>query len=200
MSNRISDKNSDIISNKITLRAATTKDAEGILAVYIPYILNTTITYEYEIPTVEEFRERICKVTKFYPYLVCEDEGEIVGYAYASQHLERAAFQWGAEISIYIKESYHGNGIAARLYDQIIDILYKQGVYKVYALIDSPNKQSENFHIKRGFKEIGCLPNTAYKLGKWCNLKYYEKELRECAGTPVELIAAKLTEEVKKDA
>ena len=74
---------------------------------------------------------------------------------------------------------------------------YKQGVYKVYALIDSPNKQSENFHIKRGFKEIGCLPNTAYKLGKWCNLKYYEKELRECAGTPVELIAAKLTEEVK---
>lgn len=95
MSNRISDKNSDIISNKITLRAATTKDAEGILAVYIPYILNTTITYEYEIPTVEEFRERIRKVTKFYPYLVCEEEGEIVGYAYASQHLERAAFQWG---------------------------------------------------------------------------------------------------------
>lgn len=182
------------ISDKITMRKATTADAEGILAVYAPYILNTTITYEYEIPTVEEFQERIRKITEFYPYLVCEDEGEIVGYAYASQHMERAAFRWGAEISIYIKKEYHGNGIAAKLYEQIIDILYRQGVYKVYALIDSPNEKSEHFHIKRGFKEIGCLPHTAYKLGKWCDMKYYEKVLRECEGVPGELVAAKLAE------
>lgn len=175
-------------SDKYKIRTATVEDAKGILAVYAPYILNTTITYEYKIPTIEEFQERIRKITKVYPYLVCEVEGEIVGYAYASRHMERAAFRWGAEISIYVKQEYHGSGIAGKLYVQIIDTLYKQGVYKVYALIDSPNEKSEAFHIKRGFKEIGCLPRTAYKLGRWCDMKYYEKELRKCEDTPHELL------------
>lgn len=177
-------------SDKITIRTATIEDAKGILSVYTPYILNTTITYEYDVPTVKEFKERIHNIMEFYPYLVCEVAGEIVGFAYASKHKERAAFKWGAEISIYIKEDYHGSGIAARLYDQIIDILYKQGVYKVYALIDSPNEKSEQFHLKRGFKEIGCLLHTAYKLDRWCDLKYYEKVLRECEGTPIDLLPA----------
>lgn len=176
-------------SDKITIRTATIEDAKEILAVYAPYILNTTITYEYEIPTLEEFKERIRKIKEFYPYLVCEVEGEIVGYAYASRHMERAAFQWGAEISIYVKEEYHGSGIAGRLYEQIIDTLYKQGVYKVYALIDSPNEKSESFHMKRGFKEIGCLPRTAYKLGRWCDMKYYEKVLRRCEDAPLRLLS-----------
>lgn len=177
-------------SDKFTIRTATTEDAKGILSVYAPYILNTTITYEYDIPTVEEFQERIRKITEFYPFLVCELEGEIIGYAYASKHKERAAFKWGAEIAIYIKDDYHGSGIAGRLYDQIIDILYKQGVYKVYALIDSPNEKSEHFHLKRGFKEIGYLLRTAYKLGRWCDMKYYEKVLRECEGAPIDLLPA----------
>lgn len=178
-------------NDKMLIRPATIEDAAGILAVYATYILNTTITYEYEVPTLQNFKERIQKIMKFYPYLVCESEGEIVGYAYASQHMERAAFKWGAEISIYMKEGYHGSGIASELYEQIIAILYKQGVYKVYALIDSPNEKSERFHIKRGFKEIACLPHTAYKLGRWCDMKYYEKILCECEGTPGELVSAR---------
>ncbi|WP_455716561.1 N-acetyltransferase family protein [Anaerosporobacter sp.] len=186
------------IVDKFTIRTATIEDAAGILAVYSPYLLNTTITYEYEIPTLEEFQERIRKVIKFYPYLVCELEGEIVGYAYASQHMERAAFKWGAEISIYIKQEYHGSGIASRLYTSIIDNLYKQGVYKVYALIDSPNEKSEAFHLKRGFKEIACLSRTAYKLGRWCDMKYYEKVLRKCEDTPAELLPFSEVEDMNK--
>ncbi|WP_167955192.1 GNAT family N-acetyltransferase [Anaerosporobacter faecicola] len=174
-------------TGKDKIRFATVDDAAAILAVYAPYIRQTTITYEYEVPTVEEFRTRMQEILSFFPYLVYEEEGRIVGYAYASKHHERAAFMWGAEISIYVEGTHHGNGIAGLLYDQMMEYLYKQGIYKVYALIDSPNEKSEQFHKKRGFQEIGCLPKTAYKLGKWCDLKYYEKDLRSCKGKPQEL-------------
>jgi phosphinothricin acetyltransferase len=171
----------------LVIRFANEDDAEGILAVYTPYILDTTITYEYDIPSIENMKQRIQGVQSFYPYLVCTYNHEIVGYAYASKHKERAAFQWGAEISVYIKEDFHGSGVASRLYDRIIAFLYEQGIYKLYALIDAPNEKSERFHLKRGFKEIGSILNTAYKLGKWCNLKYYEKTLRECKEEPAPL-------------
>ena len=168
----------------LLIRLATIQDAARILAVYEPYIKGTTITYEYEVPSIEEFEKRISNIMEMFPYYVCEYNGEVVGYAYASKHKERAAFAWGAEISIYLQEGFQGKGIARQLYDRIIDILYKQGVYKVYALIDTPNTNSEHFHLKRGFKKIGELSNTAFKLGRWCDLAYYEKELRECKGTP----------------
>lgn len=176
------------IHEEFSIREAKIEDASEILAVYRPYILNTTITYEYDVPTVEEFAQRMHKILGIYPYYVCEYKGDIVGYAYASRHQERAAFAWGAEVSIYLKEGIHGKGVAMALYDILIEQLYRQGIYKVYALIDSPNEKSENFHLKRGFKKIGHLPRTAFKLGRWCDLAYYEKELRCCEGTPIAFI------------
>lgn len=166
------------------LRFATLEDAQAILDIYALYIENTTITYEYEIPTIDLFKERMRNIMEYFPYLVYEVQGQVVGYAYASKHRQRAAFQWGVELSIYVKQELHGKGIASILYDKVIEIVGKQGFYKVYALIDSPNIKSEQFHFKRGFKEIGCLTETAYKLGRWCTIKYYEKPLRECGGVP----------------
>lgn len=170
---------------ELTIRYATPKDSDGILKVYEPYIRNTTITYEYEVPTKKEFYNRTCEILSNFPYLVCEDEGEIIGYAYGSKHRERAAFQWGVEISVYVRQEYQGKGVATELYHRILKLLKQQGFYKVYAIIDSPNEKSEKFHEKFGFQRIAYLPKVAYKLGRWCDITYYEKELRDGYDVPV---------------
>lgn len=169
---------------ELVIRYANPSDSDGILEVYRPYVTDTTITYEYEVPTKEEFYNRTCNIIKKFPYLVCEDQGTIVGYVYASTFRERAAYQWAVEISVYVKQEYQGAGIATHLYNHILKLLEKQGFYKVYAVIDVPNEKSESFHKKFGFKETAMLTKTAYKMGKWCDIKYYEKELREYDSEP----------------
>ena len=121
------------MSEKIMIRTATTNDAEAILAIYAPYVEMTAITFEYEIPGIEEFRERIRNVLKKYPYLVAEAEGEIVGYAYAGPFKGRAAYDWAVETTIYVDRSRKRMGIGRKLYDKLEEALRKQGILNMEA-------------------------------------------------------------------
>lgn len=157
------------------IRPATLEDAQDILEIYEPYILNTTITYEFDKIPLEDFKLRMESIMKKHPYLVYEVEGEIAGYAYASPHLERAAFAWDCEVTVYLSPKFQGHGIASKLYEVLLAIVEKQGYKNVYSLIDYPNDASYALHKKFGFTELGTYKNTAYKFGAWRHLQVLEK-------------------------
>ena len=127
------------------VRFATPNDSLELLKIYKQYI-DTAITFECTLPTEQEFRERIEGIIKEYPYLVCEDDGKIVGYAYAHRHMERGAYGWNAELSVYIDRSFTSRGIGKELYIKLIELLKLQGIKNLYAGITVPNKKSEKLH------------------------------------------------------
>ena len=121
-----------------------------------------------------------------FPWLVCEIDGVVAGYAYASKHAQRAAYRWSADLSVYIDERYHRRHIAAALYAALFAMLRAQGYYTVYAGVSTPNPKSEAFHLAQGFTTVGVYPNVGYKLGKWCTLTWYGLALREYGAAPQE--------------
>ena len=154
------------------------EDAKPILEIYAPYIENTYVTFEYEVPSEDEFQSRIENIIKRYPWLVYEENGEILGYAYAGPDRTRAAYQWTCESSIYISEKAKGRGIGTVLYDELFRILKEQNFCICYALIVDDNVSSIAMHIKKyGFTEAGHLRNTGYKLGAWHGIIELEKIL-----------------------
>ncbi|MDL2250285.1 N-acetyltransferase family protein [Lachnospiraceae bacterium OttesenSCG-928-J05] len=157
-------------------RPVTEKDSEGIRAVYKPYI-KTPITFEYTLPSETEFRQRVAKISAFYPYLVCEDEGRIVGYAYAGRYRERKAYDWSVELSVYLDPEYTGQGLGKKLYQMLMAILARQGIKTVYGAITLPNSASERLHESLGFHKLGVYRNTGFKDGQWYSVIWYEKEL-----------------------
>ena len=169
---------------KTIIRPVTAADAAELVAIYAPYVLETAVTYEYEVPSVEEFRGRIENTTKNYPYLAAVENGEILGYAYASSFHPRAAFRWSAEATVYLKQEAHGRGIGRMLYEKLEEILKKQNVQTVIALIADPNPESVAFHEKLGYRVAGRLTNCAYKLGQWRGMYYMEKFLGSREGEP----------------
>jgi len=168
----------------LIFRFATEGDAEEILGIYKPYIENTTITFEYEVPAVEEFRERIRETLEKYPYIVCTYDGKIIGYAYAHRIWGRAAYQWDVELSVYTDGNYAGNGIGKKLYKILIEILKLQNVVNVYALITYPNENSEKMHNYFGFKKIAVFEKSGYKFGKWIDVTWFEKAISEHSKNP----------------
>ena len=171
------------------IRFATIEDAEAILAIYAEYIINTGVTFEIEVPTIEEFRERMRRITEQFPWLVCEIDGEIAGYAYGSKHGERAAYRWSADLSVYIDEKFHRRGIASALYRAVMELLRLQGYYTVYAGVSTPNEKSEAFHGAFGFRNLGEFKNVGYKLGMWRGVAWYEMPLSEYVAEPAETTA-----------
>ena len=169
---------------KIIIRPVTAEDAEELVSIYAPYVLETAVTYEYEVPSVEEFRGRIINTTKNYPYLAAVEDGVILGYAYASAFHPRAAFRWSAEATVYLRKEAHGRGIGRRLYEELEERLKKQNIQTVIALIADPNPESVAFHEKMGYRVAGRLTDCAYKLGQWRGMFYMEKYLGERAGEP----------------
>ena len=158
------------------IRFAQEKDSIQLLDIYGQYI-DTTVTFEYRLPTVEEFAGRIREIGGEYPYLVCEDEGRAVGYAYAHKPFERAAYQWDAELSIYLDRIYTSAGLGSRLYGILMEILKLQGVRTAYGCVTMPNPKSERLHRRMGFEKIGAFHNTGYKNGKWLDVVWYEKQI-----------------------
>lgn len=169
----------------MALRFATPEDAPRLISIYAPYILNTCITYEYTVPSVEEFAERIRSISSKMPYLLYESDGDILGYAYAAPHMTRAAYQWDAELSIYMNEQHHRSGIGTMLYKTLIALLKEQGYYNLYALISVPNDRSIGFHRSLGFEQVGVYPHTGYKLGRWNDLAILEYCTQPQLGHPV---------------
>lgn len=145
---------------------------------------DTAITFEIEVPSVEEFTQRIENTLERFPWLVCEIDGEVVGYAYASKHGERAAYQWSVDLSIYVNSRYHRRHIATALYTALLEVLRMQGYYNAFAATTVPNPNSEAFHSGFGFETVGVFDNVGYKLGEWRSVKWFKLMLCEYQKEP----------------
>ena len=161
----------------IKIRTAQEEDAEELLGIYAPYVEQTAVTFEYEVPSVAEFTERIRNTLQKYPYLVAETPEGIVGYAYASAFHERAAYGWGAELSIYVKWDQRGIGVGQQLYNALEEALKKQGFLNLNACIAWPNPASVHFHEKQGFQMAAHFHQCGYKRGEWYDMVWMEKML-----------------------
>ena len=166
-----------------TIRPAEAGDAEALLGIYGQYI-DTPITFEYRLPTPEEFRGRILTTLEEYPYLVAEADGRPAGYAYAHRFRERAAYQWGAELSVYVDRRLHRSGAGRALYETLIRLLAAQGLKTVYGCITLPNEKSTAFHEALGFTPAGVFRRAGFKAGAWHDVIWYEKAIGPYGGEP----------------
>ena len=159
------------------IRFATEADIPAILNIYGPYVLNTAASFEYTVPTTEEFTQRFRSITAQFPWLVWEEDGKILGYAYGSLPFSRAAYRWCAASSIYLAPRAQGQGIGRKLYAALEDLLQAQGYRKTYAIITSDNPGSLRFHERQGFRFIAEFPECGYKFGKHYGVVWMEKVL-----------------------
>ena len=166
------------------IRLATAGDAIDILRIYEPFVRDTAITFETEVPSVDEFAQRIKGIRRRYPYLVCCLDGVIVGYAYASRHRERQAYDYDVDVSIYVSPQYHGTGAAELLYQKLFRILTELGYCHAYAGYTVPNEKSRKFHEKFGFTPVGTYRSTGYKRGSWHDVAWLEKSVNPCVDNP----------------
>lgn len=180
---------------EILIRTAREEDAQDLLNIYAYYVKNTAITFEYEVPTLEEFACRIQETLNEYPYLVALVDGKIAGYSYASKFRTRAAYAWSASTSIYIDRKYQGMGIGKRLYAELESILVQQNVVNVYAAIADPveedeylTRNSERFHRAVGYEVVARFRQCGSKFGRWYNLIEMEKVIGERTCPPKEFI------------
>lgn len=164
---------------KITIRPVKISDAGKLLEIYAPYIQNTNVTFEYAVPSIGEWEERIRSVITLFPWLVAECDGEIAGYAYATKHRERVAYSWCCESSVYLSEEFYGRGIAKVLYQKLFEILKHQGYINIYAILTSPNPASEKFHENFGFYDAAGFNKAGFKFGKWHNTRWLQLHLSE---------------------
>ncbi|WP_024734719.1 GNAT family N-acetyltransferase [Enterocloster asparagiformis] len=163
--------------DQVKIRPAVAADAAALLEIYAPYVRETTITFEYETPGKETFAGRIEGIAAEYPYLVCEIDGRIAAYAYGHRHMERAAYQWNAELSVYVDRGQLRRGIGRALYQAVMEILKLQNVQTVYGIVTSPNENSERLHVAMGFTKRALFPQMGYKFGGWLDVAWYEKNL-----------------------
>ena len=173
---------------EITIRPVTEADAEKLLSIYAPYVTDTFITYEYTVPTVEEFRERIRNTLQAYPYFAAVENGRIIGYAYASAFHPRRAYLWSAEATVYLERGVRGRGVGRLLYERLEETLKQQNVQNVNACIAYPNPQSIAFHEKMGYTIIGTFHRCAFKFNKCYHMVWLEKILTQTDITPPPVI------------
>ncbi len=155
------------------------EDASSILDIYTPYIKDTSFTFETEVPSIPDFQKRIDDYLYNWPWLVCEKDGLITGYAYGAKYRERTAYQWCVETSVYIHDDYQKCGLAKALYESLLEILKVQGYRNVYAVINLPNEKSVKFHESCGFSFFAMYPKVGYKLGQWKNVGWWQKNMNE---------------------
>lgn len=169
------------------IRLAGPEDAPALLAIYAQSI-NTQITFEYALPTEAEFRGRILETSARYPYLVAEEAGQVIGYAYAHALRERLAYQWTAELSIYLDASAQGRGLGKTLYERLMELLKLQGIQGVYGCVTAPNPASEALHRSLGFRLSGTFHRSGYKNGRWWDVLWFEKEIGDYGAEPQPLV------------
>ena len=169
---------------KDLIRFAMPTDAGRILEIYAPYITDTVISFEYDVPSLADFTARVEKISGKYPYIVYEHDGVVVGYAYASPYIERAAYDYTVDLSVYVDATYCGQNIGECLYASLLDILAKQGFYNAYACITATNQNSLNFHKRMGFTDAGTHPLAGFKHGKWLDVCWYYKRLQADTNPP----------------
>lgn len=178
------------------IRTATVEDAKSIQQIYAPYVERTAVTFEYDVPCVEEFRLRIGNTLKEYPYLVAVKRNEIIGYAYAGSFHSRAAYKHSAEVSIYLKEKWHGQGVGRLLYEELESRLIRQNVFVLYACITVTERENDenltdasiHFHEKMGYTLVGRHNLCGYKFHKWYSVVWMEKAIAERTDRPGDFV------------
>lgn len=171
------------------IRLATTGDAPAIHAIYAPIVRDTPISFEWEVPAVSEIERRIAAVLEKRPWLVCEQGGEILGYVYASVFRDRDAYQWGTEVTIYLREDARGRGLAPRLYAALFDVLRLQGFCTAIAGATLPNPATERLHLRLGFQEFGRYPAAGFKFGQWYDVVFWYLRLKPLPEEPTALLS-----------
>lgn len=161
----------------MAIRAATSEDIPAMLSIYQYFVEQTAVSFEYVLPTHEAFLRRFEEHVAQYPWLVWDEEGRVLGYAYAGRAFERAAYSWNAEISCYLAPEARRRGIGSQLYKRIEDILKDQGCRKVFAVVTSANEASLAFHEALGYHQTAVYHDVGYKLGKWYDVIWLEKQL-----------------------
>ena len=172
--------------SEMIIRSATTENAARLLEIYAYYVENTAISFECEVPSLEEFKNRIAATLEKYPYLVLEEDGMIRGYAYAGIFKGRAAYDHCCEVTIYLDRDSKRHGFARALYEELEKALRKIGIINLYACIADPvsedeylTKNSEQFHQHMGYAKVGEFHKCGYKFGRWYNMIWMEKMIGE---------------------
>ncbi len=163
---------------------ATFEDAAGITEIYEPIVRSTPISFEIEVPDEQEIRRRIERINTDYPWLVCQYRDRLAGYAYASRHAARAAYQWSVDTSIYVHSDFRRRRVGQALYASLFRILTAQGYYTAYAGITLPNPGSVGLHESVGFRPIGVYHEVGYKMGAWHDVGYWELPLQPKTPVP----------------
>ncbi len=192
-------------NNLIKIRTASEDDAKELLRIYTPYVTDTAITFEYEVPSVDEFADRIKNTLIRYPYLVAIKDSQIIGYAYASEFKDRAAYDWAVETTIYLDQNHRGQGVGKKLYTALERVLKKQNILNMNACIayapDSDavtdndadddvhlSNASSEFHQHMGYRKVAHFTKCGYKFGTWYDMIWMEKILGEHTAAPESFI------------
>lgn len=177
--------------SEYNIRHIKPEDAQAVLDIYAPYIQHTNISFEYEVPTLDDFTQRIATITAEHCWLVCEHDGKIIGYAYAGPHRARMAYKWSVESAIYMAQDFFGKGMGKQLYQKLFELLAHQGYINVFAGMTLPNEKSEALHRSCGFEEIGIFRKIGYKNNQWHDVKWMQLAIGEYKselGVPKHLI------------
>jgi L-amino acid N-acyltransferase YncA len=171
------------------LRLATPDDARQVQEIYAPNVERTAISFELVPPSEAEVRERLRGTLAGLPWLVCEEDGRILGYAYASQHRERAAYRWSTDVSVYVRDGHRRGGLGRALYGALLALLRLQGFCAAHAGITLPNAASVRLHESLGFSPVGVYPAVGWKLGAWHDVGWWQLPLRQRRGEPPDLLS-----------
>lgn len=166
------------MESTVHIRMATADDLTAMLAIYAPFVQNTTISFEYEPPTLEEFATRFAEINRKFPWLAAEVDGVVCGYAYAKTVFSRSAYMWNAELSVYVADGFRRMKLGSRLVRAVIGLLARQGYYKAYAVVTALNLPSIRLMEQLGFEREGCFRNVGYKLDEWHDVLWLGKALR----------------------
>lgn len=170
------------------LRTARPEDAAAIAAIYAPFVRDTVISFETEVPDAPEMSRRIAATLETHPWLVAENAVGVVGYAYASQHRARLAYRWACDVTIYLSPPAKGRGLGTALYTDLLAILTRQGFRHAFGGIALPNAASIALHEKLGFKHLGTYTKVGFKLGQWHDVGWWQCALAAAGDTPSEII------------
>lgn len=163
----------------MNIRFATHMDAKRVLEIYAPFVESSPVSFETVVPTLGEFKKRMAQIQSTYPWLVGEADGQIMGYAYASPHRGRRAYCWSAEVTVYVDSIYKRKGVGRKLYEKLFELLRLQGCHLVLGGITLPNEASEGLHKNLGFSLVGVYKKIGFKLGKWHDVAWYQRQLLE---------------------
>jgi len=169
------------------MRLATPDDADDIQAIYAPYC-HTAISFEAGPPSIEDMRARLVKVLGQYPWLICEEDGDLLGYAYATQHRERAAYRWSVDTSVYVREGRQRRGVGRALYTSLLAMLPLQGYINAYAGVTLPNPASVGLHESMGFEPVGVYRHVGFKYGSWHDVAWFQRLLQPQPSQPQPLV------------